>query len=103
MNTITTYRIRAADRDGLWALLVAASAGKARAFAWEDARGGKAYDEARVRRPWPESEEGEPLQVPNVETGEIDTIRPRIATGFWLCEVALVDMEDADLAALVTG
>lgn len=86
MSTLTTYRLRDESAELLWERLAAASIGKARAYAFE-AEGEKFFDEARVTLPRPE-------MLPD-EAGPEEVL---VATGFWLCEVALVDGQDADLA-----
>lgn len=85
--TITTYTLRAASAGELHAMLAEASAGKARAYAWTDEEGVR-FDEARVRLPYPEL----------VAAGtDPESYEP---TGYWLCDVSLVDSADDDLAAL---
>ena len=91
MNAITTYTLRAASAEALHELLIAASAGKERPYAWMDGDVGR-FDEARVRLPYPEfvvdgadPETGAPIYAP---------------TGYWRCEVMLVDTDDAALGAL---
>lgn len=95
MSTLTTYRLRDESAALLWERLAAASIGKARAYAFE-AEGEKFFDEARVTLPRPEMLPGGPVIDP--ETGEAGPEEALVATGFWLCEVALVDGQDADLA-----
>ena len=93
MTTITTYRLRAVSAAALHALLVTASAGKERPYAWSDADGDY-FDDARVRLPYEETAPGAP-----VTNGDI-TYTPDEPTGLWLCEISLVDDVDEVLAAV---
>lgn len=86
------YTLRAATAAALHGLLAAASAGKPRPYAWTEGED-RVFDEARVRLPYPETAEGDGIDP---ETGA----PVPVATGYWLCTVALVDEEDPDLAAL---
>lgn len=88
MSAINTYLIRGTSPEELHAALVATSIGKARAFAWDADR----FDDARVRLPYPETAPG----ATDPETGAAT----EVPTGMWLCEVVLVDEEDAILAAM---
>jgi hypothetical protein len=63
-------------------LLVEIGEGRARPFAWAGEDKSQRCDEARVRLPYPET-----------AAGEVDP------TGFWLCDVSLVEEEDATLVA----
>ncbi|MCE9649137.1 MAG: hypothetical protein K8R18_05855 [Parvibaculum sp.] len=89
MSGIVIYRLRGASSDEIWSLLVQASAGRPRAYAFESASGARLFDEARIRTPWPETV---------ATTGGEDA--PAIETGVWFCEVALVGEQDAELSAL---
>lgn len=102
MMTVTTYRLRAASSDDLHAALVAASEGKARAYAWLREDGSKRFDKARVRPPYEETSAGAAVEVTDPDGGTYTVELPQ-ATGLWLCEVALVDETDADLAAVAVG
>jgi hypothetical protein len=94
MSAITTYTLRAASADALHALLVAASAGGERPYAWMDGDA-RRYDEARVRLPYPEF---------MADGADPETDAPIYApTGYWLCAVMLVDTVDAALAALAAA
>lgn len=100
MTTITTYRLRGASGEALWAALAGASLTKARPYAWEEPTGERHFDEARVRLPFAETAPGAPVEGTDPDTGEVVDIVPLAPTGSWLCEVALVDEDDADLAAI---
>lgn len=90
MSAITTYTLRAASAEALHDLLIAASAGKDRPYA-VTADGARIFDEARVRLPYPEFV---------VDGADPETGAPIYAsTGYWRCEVSLVDETDAALAA----
>jgi hypothetical protein len=89
MSGIVTYKLSGVGSDEIWSVLVQASAGKSRPYAFESASGARLFDKARVRTPWPET----------ISTsGEDDA--PAVETGVWFCEVALVGEEDAELSAL---
>ncbi|HEX7776726.1 MAG TPA: hypothetical protein VF449_09380 [Parvibaculum sp.] len=103
MSEITIYRLRAESGDALWEALAGASAGKARPYVWEDAPGARHFDEARVRLPYAELTAGEPVETTDPDTGEIVETIPSTPTGFWLCDVVLVDESDAGLAALAAA
>lgn len=79
--TVTKYTLRASSAWELHGLLCAAGEGKARRYAWAE-DGVLYFDAARVRLPYPEM---------TVSGGEY------APTGFWLCEVSLVDETDAEL------
>jgi hypothetical protein len=86
MTTIFTYVLRAASVASLHEQLVEIGEGRARRFAWAGEDESLRFDEARVRLPYPETAAGEPEP-----------------TGFWLCDVSLVDEEDAMLAAIAVN
>jgi hypothetical protein len=91
MSSITAYALRAGSAEALHALLVTASAGKERPYAWADGEA-LCFDEARVRLPYPEMQAAES----DPETGA-----PIYApTGYWRCEVMLIGETDAALAAI---
>lgn len=91
VTTITTYTLRAASAEALHNLLATASTGKERPYAWMDGDVGR-FDEARVRLPYPEF---------IAEGTDPETDAPIYApTGYWRCEVMLVDCADAALDAL---
>lgn len=100
MTTITTYGFRAESADALRAMLRNASEGRERAHASEESNGALFIDEARVKRPVEETTSGTPIETLDPQTGEAIVTVPRMATGFWLGEVVLVDETDATLAAL---
>ena len=79
MSDLHVYALRAETEAGLMAMLEAAQAGKPQPFVFEDDEG-KFVDASRITYPKPETVEDEP-------------------TGFWLCEVHLMEA-DAELAAL---
>lgn len=89
--TITTYTLRAESAEALHDLLIAASAAVMRPYAWLD-DSERRFDEARVRLPYPEF---------FAEGTDPETDAPIYApTGYWRCEVMLVDCADAALDAL---
>ncbi|MBX3447498.1 MAG: hypothetical protein KF765_12160 [Parvibaculaceae bacterium] len=73
------YTLRAESEAALIAMLEAAQEGKERPFVLDD-EDGKTVDAARITFPQPEFDDEEP-------------------TGFWLCEVRLIEA-DAELAAI---
>lgn len=86
--TVTKYTLRASSAWELHGLLCAAGEGKTRRYAWAE-DGVLYFDEARVRLPYPEMQAAEP----DPETGA-----PIYApTGYWRCEVSLVDESDGEL------
>nr|RAW01517.1 hypothetical protein DBT41_13070 [Aerococcus urinae] len=103
MTALTTYRLRAESSDALWQMLADASRGKARPYAWETGSGRKAFDLARVRLPWAEVAQGEPVEETDPDTGETVITTPEEPTGFWLSDVVLVDGGDDELAAAAIG
>jgi hypothetical protein len=91
------YLIRAADRDGIIAILAAASLDRHAPYVWQF-EGEPVLCASRVVMPWPEMVPGEPIETTDPETGETVMTTPMIATGDWLCRV-LVDAPDEILAA----
>ena len=91
------YLIRAADRDGIIAILAAASLDRHDPYVWQF-EGEPVLCASRVVMPWPEMVPGTPVDSTDPETGETVMTTPMIATGDWLCRV-LVDAPDEILAA----
>ena len=91
------YLIRAANRDGIIAILAAASIDKPSPYVWQF-EGEPVLCASRVVMPRPEMVPGEPIETTDPETGETVMTTPMIATGDWLCRV-LVDAPDEILAA----
>jgi hypothetical protein len=91
------YLIRAADRDGIIAILAAASIDKPSPYVWQF-EGEPVLCASRVVMPWPEMVPGTPVDSTDPETGETVMTTPMLATGDWLCRV-LVDQPDEILAA----
>jgi hypothetical protein len=91
------YLIRAADRDGIIAILAAASIDRPEPYVWQF-EGEPVLCASRVVMPWPEMVPGIPVESTDPETGETVMTTPMIATGDWLCRV-LVDAPDEILAA----
>ena len=91
------YLIRAADRDGIIAILAAASIDKPSPYVWQF-EGETVLCASRVVMPWPEMVPGEPVETTDIETGETVMTTPMVETGDWLCRV-MVDQPDEILAA----
>ena len=92
------YLIRAADRDGIIAILAAASIDKPSPYVWQF-EGEPVLCASRVVMPWPEMAPGAPVEGTDIETGETVMTTPMVETGDWLCRV-MVDQPDTELAAL---
>ena len=91
------YLLRAANRDGIIAILAAASIDKPSPYVWQF-EGETVLCASRVVMPWPEMVPGEPVETTDIETGETVMTTPMVETGDWLCRV-LVDAPDEILAA----
>jgi hypothetical protein len=90
------YLIRAADRDGIIAILSAASIDKPSPYVWQF-EGEPVLCASRVVMPWPEMVPGAPVESTDPETGETVMTTPMVETGDWLCRV-MVDQPDEILA-----
>ena len=93
------YLIRAANRDGIIAILAAASIDRPDPYVWTF-EGEPVLCASRVVMPWPEMVPGEPVETTDPETGETATTTPMVETGDWLCRV-MVDQPDEILAMTV--
>ena len=93
------YLIRAADRDGIIAILAAASLDRHDPYVWQF-EGEPVLCASRVVMPWPEMVPGEPVETTDPETGETATTTPMVETGDWLCRV-MVDQPDTGLAETI--
>jgi len=90
------YLIRAADRNGIIAILAAASIDKPSPYVWQF-EGETVLCASRVVMPWPEMVPGAPVESTDPETGETVMTTPMVETGDWLCRV-MVDQPDEILA-----
>ena len=91
------YLIRAANRDGIIAILAAASIDRPDPYVWQF-EGETVLCASRAVMPWPEMVPGEPVECTDIETGEKMMITEMVKTGDWLCRV-MVDQPDEILFA----
>ena len=93
------YLLRSANRDGIIAILAAASIDRPDPYVWQF-EGETVLCASRVVMPWPEMVPGEPVETTDIETGETVMTTPMIETGDWLCLV-MVDQPDTGLAETI--